>query len=363
MISAADEEEPDPILIDRALCAAAKLALPLGPIEPINSAEEKGRILADPRYNPQFRYAPQDTEAIARAIDDLESLVILPDGVGRFFVEARAYLLARLDMRRRLGDADGWQQPLYPLPPPPVVQLARSLLAEPPPPLRPVMRPFSTRHLQRALEARLAEYGLSNWSVQARPNLSSTNTDSANLVVNVRADMSYSLEEMKRLVVHEVDTHVLRAANGASQPYRIFAVGAVPSYLMTEEGLAVINEERMGYIDPPRTRTFAGRLIAALKSVRCSFSEVYRELCDLGFARDEAYVITRRAKRGLSDTTEPGGFIKDQAYLWGRVQVEEHVLSGGDLSRIYVGKVALEHLPYLKELGLRPPRHVPLPYS
>jgi hypothetical protein len=163
--------------------------------------------------------------------------------------------------------------------------------------------------------------------------------------------------------VHEIDTHVLRSANGYAQPFRIFAVGAVPSYLMTEEGLAVVNEERMGYIDQPRTRMFAARVVAALAAQTQPFATIYAELRDYGFSHGEAFTITRRVKRGLTNTAKPGGFIKDHAYLWGRVLVEEYVLSGGDLSRLYVGKIALEHVPYVEDLGLLPPKYLPYPYS
>jgi hypothetical protein len=108
---------------------------------------------------------------------------------------------------------------------------------------------------------------------------------------------------------------------------------------------------------------FAGRVLAAARALTNSFAEVYAEQRDYGFSADEAYVTARRVKRGLSDTSLPGGFIKDQAYLWGRLLVEEHVLQGGDLSRLYVGKVSLEQLKMLHELGLRPARYMPLPYS
>jgi hypothetical protein len=212
------------------------------------------------------------------------------------------------------------------------------------------------------MRARLREYGLEDWQVVARPNLSSTHTDSANQVVNIRAEARYTIEEMKRLVVHEIDTHVLRAANGYRQIYRIFATGAVPNYLTTEEGLAVVNEERMGYVDVPRTRMFAGRVLAALRATTESFANVYAEQRDYGFTHDEAFTIATRVKRGLTDTAQPGGFIKDQAYLWGRVMVEDYVLTGGDLSRLYVGKIAIEDLPILHEVGLRPARYVPLPF-
>src|SRR5262249_27884342 len=158
-----------------------------------------------------------------------------------------------------------WREPTYPLPPERVFNLARRLLCHWRP-TRPSDKPFSAADLVRMAEKRLQEYHLPDWRVMVRAGISSTNTDSANRVLNIRADSAFSLEDMKRLIVHEIDTHVLRAANGFCQPFRIFAVGAVPNYVNTEEGLAVINEERMGYIDMNRSRTFAARLIAAVSA-------------------------------------------------------------------------------------------------
>ena len=348
--------------IDRALCAAAQLALPLSPLEPMNSAEENLKVADNPRYNPRFAYEDQPQDELLDALRSISALSIPPEGVGRFFLDAQAYLTRRLSLRLNLGDDDGWAIALYPDAPAAVWMLARGILADPVPPMMPIKRPFRAEHLVRLIEARIREYGVTDWTVQAKVNLSSTNTDSANRVVNVRAGTWYSLEEMKRLVAHEVDIHVLRAANGASQPYRIFAVGAVPSYLMTEEGLAVINEERLGYVDVPRTRLFAGRVLASMRARTASFADVYTEQRDHGFSHDDAYNTTKRVKRGMHDTSKPGGFTKDHAYLWGRLLVEEYVVAGGALDHLFVGKIALEHLPYVATLGLHPARFTPLPY-
>jgi hypothetical protein len=351
-----------PQTTDEILCSAAQQALPLGHLEPLNSAEEKAKVGADPRYNPVFRYAPQPIEQLKRTLEQLESLQIDPKGVGQFFLEARDYLCGRLRLRIHIGVDHEWQKPLYPMATPQVVLLARSLLSGRQNTDR-QNKPFGAEHAVRMISARLLQYRITNWQVILKPNISATNTDSANRVVSIRGDATYTLEDLKRLVVHEVDTHVLRAVNGYSQPYSIFAVGAVPSYLMTEEGLAVVNEERMGYVDVPRTRLFAGRVLAATRALRGSFREVYGELRDYGFSHDEAWVTTRRVKRGLGDTAAPGGFIKDHLYLWGRLQVEQYVLGGGDLSKLYLGKIALEHLPRVHELGMRPARFTPLPYT
>ena len=361
-----EQPSPSPMTLEQAdglLCAVAAEALPLHPLDPLNSVEEQAKVAADPKYEPQFQYAQQNHQKLQRLRDSLECLELPGYGVGLFFRQARDYLLQRLARRMSVGVDEIWAQPLYPSAPDRVVQLARRILSQAQQNQRVVDRPFGARDQVRLVTGRLRQYGLLDWRVEVKANLSATNTDPANRVVNLRGDLTYSMEEMKRLVVHEVDTHVLRAANGYSQPYRLFALGAVPSYLMTEEGLAVVNEERMGYIDHPRTRMFAARVIAAHSALVNPFSMVYGELLDHGFSPNDAFVTARRVKRGLGDTSQPGGYIKDQSYLWGRVLVEEFVLSGGDLSRLYVGKIALEHVPFVDDLGLLPPRYLPYPYT
>jgi hypothetical protein len=300
---------------------------------------------------------------VAALVEELDAAEIPSAGVGRFFVEARAYLRARAQLLLHLGGEEGWQEQIYPLPPLRVINLARRVVCPATREKVAPQRPFEVKHQVRLMEDRLRQYGLTDWKVVASPRLSAANTDSANRVINIRSEITYSMAEMKRNTVHEVDTHVLRAANGYGQPFRIFAVGAVPSYLMTEEGLAVLNEERMGYTDQRRNRTFAGRVLAARRAVDSAFADVYCELRDFGFSHEEAFTTTKRVKRGLGDTRAPGGFIKDQAYFVGRLLVEEFVLTGGDLTRLYAGKISIEHLPFVRELGLRPPRYIPLPYA
>ena len=348
---------------DELLCTAAHEALPLGHLDPTNSVEEIAKVAADPRYNPVFRYVEQNGPRLAWLRTQLEQLDLPGHGVGMFLRQARDYLLRRIHLRINLGVDEHWVEPIYPIAPERIVTLARRILSQPQPRERPQERTFKATDQVRLVTSRLKQYRLNDWRVEIKPNISGTNTDPTNRLVNLRADLTYTMEEMKRLVVHEVDTHVLRAANGYNQPYRILAVGAVPSYLMTEEGLAVVNEERMGYIDHARTRIFAARVVAAVSAATQPFATVYGELRDHGFGHNEAFAIVRRVKRGLSDTSRPGGYIKDHVYLWGRVLVEEFVLSGGDLSRLYVGKIALEHVPFVEDLGLLPPKYLPYPYS
>jgi hypothetical protein len=345
--------------IDKTLCAAAVLALPLSPFEPTNGAAEKERFASTPRHDPHFTYARQNQSALQAVLRSVEELAIPIGGIGNFFQEAQRYLAARLRLRLNLGNPALWRRPLYPPPPERIVNLARRLLRSVPPTPTRQVRHFDAEDQAAAMRARLHEYGLHDWRVVTDDNISATNTDTATRTVHVRGDLRYSIEELKRNVVHEIDSHVLRSANGLGQPYRLLSLGAVPSYMLTEEGLAVINEERAHYIDYPRTRIFAGRAIASMRALEAGFHEVFTELRDYRFSHDEAWFMARRVKRGLGDTSHPGGYVKDHMYLWGRMVVEDYILNGGALEDLYVGKVAVEHLTLLNSIGLRAPALLP----
>ncbi len=45
-----------------------------------------------------------------------------------------------------------------------------------------------------------------------------------------------------------------------------------------------------------------------------------------------------------------GGYTKDVVYLKGLIQVLNFIKDGGDITHLYGGKFALEHLPLIEEL-------------
>src|SRR6185369_168594 len=114
---------PDYAALDARLVAIAQEALPLSHLEPLSTIEESERVARDPKYNPVFKYARQP-DHLRRLVDELERLHIAPDGVGQFFQSARDYLQTRLRLRIHLGDNAHWREPIYPLPPERVFNLA-----------------------------------------------------------------------------------------------------------------------------------------------------------------------------------------------------------------------------------------------
>jgi hypothetical protein len=48
-----------------------------------------------------------------------------------------------------------------------------------------------------------------------------------------------------------------------------------------------------------------------------------------------------------------GGLTKDAVYLMGLLELLKYLREGGDVQRLFVGKMAAEHIPIIEELRLR----------
>lgn len=155
------------------------------------------------------------------------------------------------------------------------------------------------------------------------------------------------LSRVEALLQHEVGTHVVTYHNGRAQPFRQLHSG-LAGYEALQEGLAVLAEYLVGGLNRPRLRLLAGRVVAARHMLDgATFVEVFRELNRThGFAQRVAFVATLRTYRG-------GGLTKDAVYLRGLLSVLDYLENGGELDPLFVGKIAIEHIPMMDELRWR----------
>ncbi len=182
--------------------------------------------------------------------------------------------------------------------------------------------------------------------VEVRPDLASTiMVSKGNLLIGGSARVPVS--RVAALLQHEVGTHVVTYINGKAQPLRMFYGGFV-GYDELQEGLAVLAEYLVGGMSRPRLRTLAARVVAGHYLVDgASFVEAFRALNhEHRIPQRQSFDIAVRMYRG-------GGFLKDIVYLRGFQSVLEYITSGGDLEPLFVGKIALRHLPVVRELQLR----------
>lgn len=181
--------------------------------------------------------------------------------------------------------------------------------------------------------------------VEIRDDIVGLMVSRGNLLVdrNLRIPSS----RVEPLIQHEVGTHVLTYYNGLAQPFRLLYSG-FSGYEELQEGLAVLAEYLVGGLSRPRLRLLAGRVVAARSVIEgAGFIETFQELNGAyGFEQRTAFTIAARVHRG-------GGFIKDAVYLRGLAWVMDYVKNGGELDPLFVGKIAAEHVPVIKELQLR----------
>jgi hypothetical protein len=195
--------------------------------------------------------------------------------------------------------------------------------------------------LIRHLRAALAERSLGTWTVATDPSMAArVLVDSARRQIRVDPQARLHPRELARLVVHEIDVHAWRTWNGEGQPLHLFSTG-LPGSLATEEGLAMVAEERAGVLAPGSLR----RQLRVWEGIHMARQSSFRELYDWLAQEDgpqAAWSLAVRLRRGLADQQGPGVYAKDSVYLSGYLRVRRWLDAGGSISNLYVGKVGVE---------------------
>ena len=182
-------------------------------------------------------------------------------------------------------------------------------------------------------------------TVQVRDDMVGLMVSRGNLLIGKQTEIP--LSRVEALLQHEVGTHIVTYFNGRAQPFRQLYCG-LPGYEALQEGLAVLAEYLVGGLSSSRMRLLAGRVVAAHCLITgASFVETFRELHDrFGFNQRTAFTTTIRIYRG-------GGFVKDAVYLRGLVDLLKYLERGYELEPLFVGKIATDHIPIIRELQYR----------
>ena len=151
-------------------------------------------------------------------------------------------------------------------------------------------------------------------------------------------------DRVEPLLHHEVGTHVVTYQNGARQPLKLLTIG-LPGYDETQEGLAVLAEYLTGGLDPRRLRVLAARVVAIAEMLDgAGFLEIFESL------RTEYRIPTRTAWSIGIRVVVGGGSVKDAIYLRGIARLLEAIAEGISLDVLFVGKLALDHIPLIQDL-------------
>jgi hypothetical protein len=199
---------------------------------------------------------------------------------------------------------------------------------------------LSFMEVKNILEPELLKLGFTNWKVIIKPITAKMMVSSLKNELIINENASFSRLEIERLKVHEIHTHIQRFENGKLQKYKIFQYG-FSNYLETEEGLALYNEEINGVLSQDDMRKYALRVIACQWAVSKGFYELFNLLNNY-VSIDDSWNLTLRVKRGLEDTSQVGGFLKDSLYLSGYMKVKN--LKQSAIDNLWIGKVGIKEL-------------------
>ncbi|XP_056438334.1 putative tyrosine carboxypeptidase MATCAP2 [Gadus chalcogrammus] len=169
------------------------------------------------------------------------------------------------------------------------------------------------------------------------------------LTINLCTAREHWLEGMLR---HEIGTHYLRSLNNSQQPWSGSAGrrrhGLRPPN-PTEEGLASLHSVLLRR-DPTLWRA-ALLYVTVQRAARASFAQLFSDLARFLRDPDTRWDYCVRAKRGQTDTAQPGCFSKDQVYLEGILNILRHREQIDFPMLMALGKVSFEDVERLRASG------------
>ncbi|XP_047435719.1 uncharacterized protein KIAA0895-like [Mugil cephalus] len=177
------------------------------------------------------------------------------------------------------------------------------------------------------------------------------------LTINLAGARQHWLEGMLR---HEIGTHYLRGVNNNLQPWAT-AEGRKQFGLRpanpTEEGLASLHSVLLR--KQPYLWRAALLYYTVYHAASMSFSRLFSHIARFVQDPDVRWEYCLRAKRGQTDTSQPGCFSKDQVYLDGILRILRHRRNIDFKMLTSLGKVSYEDVEKLRHLATLPRTRIP----
>lgn len=177
------------------------------------------------------------------------------------------------------------------------------------------------------------------------------------LTINLAGARQHWLEGMLR---HEIGTHYLRGVNNNLQPWATTdgrkQFGLKPAN-PTEEGLASLHSVLLR--KQPYLWRAALLYYTVYHATSMSFSQLFSHIARFVQDPDVRWEYCLRAKRGQTDTSQPGCFSKDQVYLDGILRILRHRRNIDFKMLTSLGKVSFEDVERLRHLAVLPRTRIP----
>ncbi|XP_069763647.1 putative tyrosine carboxypeptidase MATCAP2 isoform X4 [Narcine bancroftii] len=177
------------------------------------------------------------------------------------------------------------------------------------------------------------------------------------LTINISTAREHWLEGMLR---HEIGTHYIRGLNNNLQPWNNWTgrrKHGLKPINPTEEGLASIHS--VLFRKDPFLWRAALLYYTVYQASHMSFSELFLDIGKFVENANTRWDYCVRAKRGQTDTSQPGCFSKDQVYLDGILKILRHRDSIDFQLLTALGKVSYEDVDRLKIIAILQNAQIP----
>lgn len=338
-------------------------------ITPVNLSEKEAAFF-EFNIDPTFEYAVDEGKLVA-----LEKWVRgLPirreDGCWYFLARARDAFLRELALAKSIGSKDFEKHTSLYVPPPSDEEVAAAtailMSSSPKNPDDARGKGLASGEVAARFEEELSRLGMRDWRVYVDKSVAKARVEASRKRLVIKAGEWFSEKETHRLIAHEIWGHALRAESGRGQPARILGT----EYLggdATDEGIALHLEMAAGVWRGPLA---AARHVVAVRAARGgSFVGIFKAIRRYTKNDREAFTQAARVKRGLRDTSKPGGWTKDVIYFRGLREVQRYLSKADyfDLECLYVGKFPLSDCATVREQMragmLRTPSLLPPPFT
>jgi len=287
-------------------------------ITPSNLLEEKEKFFADQTYNPQFRYEDSFTS------EELHEYGLHDPSL----LDQAQHILKEAFSQHTEEEIEAHEGP----------EISQEVVSDK------IMQFLKMHDLETQYHIQFSNSFIARTSVNAD-------------TVKIRLPVRYRQNDLIGMIYHELGTHALRRYNYEQQPfYKKKKKYGFGSYLVTEEGLAVLHsllafKFKLAY-RPARYYVASGL------AQELSFAETFAQLSTIFTDPEKRWTAVLRQKRGLTDTSQPGGFTKDLVYFKGLVEITQWLTKNNyNLAALYLGKIAKEDTQKAKLLN---PNYKPL---
>lgn len=351
-----------------------KLRLPLSLVfTPINLKSEKEKFFSSDTYDPIFTYRKlkNNNSEILKRLASLKQISNVDPRISDFYIKLIESKKEANDLINAVGNNDI------------VTEISNKKYGRPSPLLfrnsarvlrgnvdnynivkYPVVKKedlLDYKEIEYIFNKTFEYFNLDGWRVQSSSNIrqNGAKVGIKSKWVLVDPNIQRSKFKLKKTLVHEVGTHVLRSVNGESSGVEPLSNANLTSYLDVEEGLATWNESDMGLLTLGWLQKKAALTWAIYIGEKLTFRQLYNSLLGV-FPKITSFDIAFSVKRGLGDTSYPGIYAKDVVYFRGFRKVKKALEKDKSLyEKLYAGKIDIDQCEWVDDGLIPKPKIVP----